>query len=82
MGKLGSSLVQMEAGNLATFFDIVLLITLIIGGIKVLLYIIHFFSFCGVHCCRARCQKKDRLYRQYGVSGQDQSVNQVSTEAK
>ena len=65
-GKLGISLITMKSGGLATFLDIVLLLTLIVGGIKVLRYLWFLICFISVHCCRARCQKKDRLFRMYG----------------
>lgn len=44
----------------------VFLIALVIGCFKVLSAFLRFISFFSRHCCRGRCQRKDRLYQMYG----------------
>lgn len=61
-------MLQDQSGSTRVFLDILCIIMLLIGALKVLFFVWITIAGSWKHCFRGMCQRKDRLYRKYGIT--------------
>lgn len=65
--ELGEEINSLNSPRAIEALDSLLIVSIIFGNF-VMFFIIYKLSYhFNKHCCRARCQKRDRLYRKYGA---------------